>query len=453
MIDIKNILEEVKFVCRRLQEMDYEAYIVGGAVRDYYVGREPKDWDISTNAKPNQVVEIFDKVIPTGLKFGTVTVHVDNVEVEVTTYRSDGKYSDGRRPDEVFYSESIEDDLSRRDFRMNAMALDPVSGRILDPFGGSLDIGAKSINTVGNPQDRFDEDGLRMMRAIRFASQLSFNISRDVFHAIVRNRYKLKQVSMERIRDELFKILQSGNSRVGIELMCETGMMDFVIPQFMRTKDCLQNKWHSFDVYGHSLSVMENLPPDPILRLGGLLHDIGKPDTQTPHPCNKGEFRFLDHARVGALYVEGISKRLKLSNDDVNRVTHLVRHHMRMMEIPQSESGIRRLIKDLGIENIEEFIVFRRADMVDNPKKQALINEFNIDCERIRNILLKNPVLNSKGLVINGYDLMEYMGISEGPIVGKMIKFLTDRVIDQPELNTREKLFQLLKEMEKNEVP
>lgn len=452
MIDTKNIPKEVKFVCHRLQEMHFEAFVVGGAVRDYYVGREPKDWDISTNAKPDQVKEIFEKVVPTGLKFGTVTVHIDDVEIEVTTYRSDGKYSDGRRPDEIFFAESITEDLSRRDFRMNAMALDPASGRILDPFSGSLDISVKQINTVGDPQDRFDEDGLRILRAIRFASQLGFDISRDVFRAIVRNKRKLEHVSMERIREELFKIFQSGSPRVGIELMCGSGVMDFIIPQFMRTKGCLQNKWHSFDVYGHSLSVMENLPPDPLLRLAGLLHDIGKPDTQTPHPHNKGEFRFIDHANVGALYVEGIAKRLKLSNDDINRIIHIVKHHMRLMEIPTSELGIRKLLRDLGIENIEEFIIFRRADMVDNPKKQVLIKEFDIDCNRIRNIVAKNPVLDAKGLAINGHDLMKHMGIKGCPFIGEMIRFLTERVIENPELNTRDRLFQFLEEMEENEI-
>ena len=450
MIDTKHIPEEVKTVCCKLQAAQYEAYIVGGAVRDYYVGRTPKDWDISTNARPSQVMKLFDKVIPTGLLFGTVTVHIGNVEVEVTIYRSDGQYSDGRRPDEVSFSDSIEADLSRRDFRMNAMALDPINGRVLDPFCGSKDIGDKVINTVGKAQDRFDEDGLRIMRAIRFSSQLGFEISRDVFQAIVQHRRKLEQVSMERIKDELLKILKSNHPGTGIELMFDTKVMELVIPQFMRTKDCLQNKWHSFDVYGHTICVVENLPPDPILRLAGLLHDIGKPDTQSPHPHNKGEFRFLDHDKVGALYAEGITKRLKLSNDEVSRVVHLIKNHMRMMEIPQSDSGIRKLIRDLRVDNIEDFILFRRADMTDNPKKYALIDEFNRDCDRIRTVIANHPVLDSKGLAINGNDLMIHLGIAGGPFIGKIIRFLTERVIEHPELNTREKLFQLLEEMEEN---
>jgi putative nucleotidyltransferase with HDIG domain len=447
MIDVKCIPKEVKTVCKKIQEFGYESYVVGGAVRDFYIGRTPKDWDVSTNAEPNQVIKMFDNVIPTGIKFGTVTVILGQMKIEITTYRSDGKYSDGRRPDEISFSRSILEDLSRRDFRMNSMALDPISGCILDPFGGSIDIGSKIINTVGNPQDRFEEDGLRMMRAIRFASQLGFSISHDVFRAIVLNRRKLENISMERIRDEFFMILQSGSPALGIETMCNSCVMDFIIPQFVRTKGCLQNKWHSFDVYGHSISVMENLPPDPVLRLAGLLHDVGKPDTQSLHPKNKGEFRFIDHDRVGALYVEGIVKRLKLSNDDVSRIVHLVKHHMRMMEVPKSDSGIRRMIKDLGTNNIEEFIIFRRADMVDNPKKQALIEEFNKDCERIRDVLSTNPVTDSKDLAIDGHDIMEFLGISGGPDVGRIIKSLVEKVINDPKLNTKDELFQLLREI------
>jgi len=444
MMDTKNIPKEVIEVCSCLKDLGHEVYVVGGAVRDYYMGRIPKDWDISTSATPDQVIQAFNKVIPTGLKFGTVTVHLNDMEIEVTTYRSDGKYSDGRRPDEVAFSDSIDEDLSRRDFRMNAMALDPTTGRILDPFHGKLDISNKNINTVNNPQDRFNEDGLRIMRAVRFASQLGFTITRDVSRAITRNRRKLEQVSMERVRDELFKILSSENSRYGITFLCDAGLMDFIIPQFIRTKGCLQNKWHAFDVYGHSINVMEVLPPDPILRLAGLLHDIGKPDTQTPHLHHKGEFRFLEHGKVGGLYVEGIAKRLKLSNEDVGRIVHLVKHHMRLMEVPQSDSGIRRLIKDLGPDNIEEFITFRSADMVDSPQKQVMINEFDKECNRIRKIVDDNPVLNSKGLAINGHDIMDHLGMKSGPDIGKMVRFLTKKVIENPELNTREQLFSLL---------
>jgi tRNA nucleotidyltransferase (CCA-adding enzyme) len=260
----------------------------------------------------------------------------------------------------------------------------------------------------------------------------------------------LEQISMERIRDELLKILASRNPRLGITWMCDSGLMDFVIPQLVRTKGCKQNKWHTFDVWGHSVSVMEVLPPDPIFRLAGLLHDVGKPDTQSPHPSRKGEFRFLDHARVGALYVEGIAKRLKLSSDEVKRITHLTKHHMRLMEVPQSESGIRKLIRDLGSENVEEFITLRRADMVDNPKEQVLINEFDRECNRIREVLAKNPVLDSRGLVINGHDIMKHFGIKGGPIIGKMMGFLTEIVINNPELNTKESLLQMLEKEYEN---
>ena len=443
-MEVKNIPKEVMEVCRCLNNNGYETYVVGGAVRDYYIGRTPKDWDISTSAEPNVVVSMFDKVVPTGIKYGTVTVHIGNMQLEVTTYRNDGKYSDNRRPDEVSFAETIEEDLSRRDFRMNAMALDPLNGRMIDPFGGCINISNKIINTVGMPENRFAEDALRMMRAVRFASQLNFNLDRSVSRCILRTRRNLECVSTERIRDELLKILASSNPRHGITLLCDVGLMELIIPQFIRTKGCLQNKKHSFDVFNHSINVVSALPPDPILRLAGLLHDIGKPDTQVP--LGDGNFKFPEHDKLSALYAEGITKRLKLSNNDVNRVVHLIKYHMRLLNISKTDCGIRKLIKELGPENVEEFMLFHRADMFDRPKKQVLLAELEKDYDRIRKVLISNPVINSSGLVINGHDIMDHFQIEGGKEVGKMINYAVDVVMKNPELNTKDQLLKMLGE-------
>lgn len=440
-----DVPKQVKGVCKKLKNSGYIAYVVGGAVRDFYVGKTPKDWDVSTNAKPLEVMELFHKIIPTGIDYGTITVIEDGMAIEITTFRGDGIYSDGRRPDGITFVDSIEEDLSRRDLRMNAMAFDPITGQLVDPFFGAVDISNGEINTVGDADERFNEDALRMMRAIRFSSQLDFEISRDIFRSITRNREKLLNVSMERIREEFISILKSRNPRKGISLLCDSGLMNYIIPEFMRTKGCEQNRWHSYDVYNHSLNVMETLPPDPLLRLAGLIHDIGKPDTQTPS-ISKGEFRFPDHARVGAIYAESIMKKLKFSNHEIKKVSHMVNNHMRIANIPSKDFNIKRLIRDLKPEYVEDFIIFHRADMVDCPYKKTLITEFDRDCTRVRNMMTDNLVIDASGLAIDGNDIIS-LGIPAGPKVGDIIKNLVEVVIDNPELNKKECLIDMVMEV------
>jgi tRNA nucleotidyltransferase (CCA-adding enzyme) len=431
-------------VCHILNQSGFEAYLVGGAVRDIQIGRVPKDYDVTTNAHPEKIIELFDKVVPTGLKFGTVTVHLKGMEIEVTTYRSDGRYSDGRRPNEIVFAASLEEDLSRRDFTINALALDLNDTCPVDYFHGCADIKHRIIRTVGDPVERFSEDGLRPLRAIRFASQLDFEIHRDTFRAIRRSYDVFSKVSMERIRDELLKILASNNPEIGIKLLVESGLMNHVAPAFMRVVGCTQNRHHTQDVYGHSLSVMCALYPDPVLRFAGLFHDIGKPDVAVPNKSRKGEFHFVGHEKVGALYVEGIAKRLKFPINDVKRITHLIRHHMKLMDPPKSNPGLRRMIREMKPENMDEFLALRFADIYDSSNKESLINELVHVLIRVDDILNANHPLEIRDLVLSGDDIMEHLKIEAGPIVGKVLSFLMDRILDEPSLNTKEKLLELV---------
>jgi tRNA nucleotidyltransferase/poly(A) polymerase len=439
-------------ICRRLDDAGFEAYLVGGAVRDHIIGRVPKDYDVATNARPEQVVDLFDKVILTGIKFGTVTVHLEGMEVEVTTYRRDGQYSDGRRPDGVVFTDAIEEDLARRDLTINAMALDPVGDNpVLDPFGGCIDAMSWTIRAVGDPKERFDEDGLRPMRAIRFASQLNFGIHEDTFKAICRSYDVFSRVSMERVKDELFKILASHHPEVGIKLLVESGLMNYIAPAFMRTVGCVQNRHHTQDVYGHSLSVMCALDPDPVLRFAGLFHDIGKPDAAVPSKSRPGEFHFYHHEKVGALYVEGITKRLKFSANDVNRVTHLVRYHMRLMDPPKSDAGLRRMIKKLGAENMGDFLHLRAADISDSSNEEAMLAEFQKTLTRTDDMLEQGHPLEMRELAISGDDVMKHLKIGPGPMVGKVLSYLMDQVLDEPVFNTKERLLELVDDFSNNE--
>jgi len=430
-------------ICRRLNDAGFEAFVVGGAVRDFFLYRNPKDWDVATSARPEEVTELFDKVVPTGIKFGTVTVH-DDIEIEVTTYRCDGKYSDGRRPEDVMFTKDIHADLARRDLAINAMALDPLNNNeIVDPFNGQNDLKERIIRAVGDPMERFSEDGLRPMRAVRFASQLNFEVTKETFRAIRWSFGVFSKVSMERIRDELCKILVSNYPEVGINLLVETGLMRHIIPSFLATRGVVQNRHHTQDVYNHSITTMSAIYPEPVLRLTALLHDIGKPDTASPS-SREGEFHFRDHAKVGALYVEGITKRLKFSTNEVKKITHLVKHHLRLSTPPNSLAGLRRLIKELGVDNIREFLALRAADIVDAKNHTVLIAEWMDTLSRIDQIGDAGDPLEIRDLEVNGSDIIEHLDVEPGPIVGKILNILMEAVLEDPSLNTREALLEIV---------
>ncbi|MCR4626937.1 MAG: HD domain-containing protein, partial [Treponema sp.] len=318
------------------KEAGFEAYLVGGAVRDMLLGKTETDWDLTTNATPEQVMKIFKKVIPTGIAHGTVTVLFMGKQIEVTTYRTDSEYSDGRHPDKVIFTSSLEDDLSRRDFTMNAIAASLETGEIKDPFNGISDIKNKIIRTVGNPFDRFTEDGLRPIRAIRFSSQLDFEIEKKTFEAITTPEVRKKTlgISIERFRDEFVKTLKSNAPSKGFHLMEQTGILEYFIPELSFCRGVIQGDgrgFHEFDVLDHLLYACDGACNDNlIVRLAALFHDIGKPETKREQLSDSSgeKITFYNHESVSERITEKILTRLRFPNATVNEVCHLVKNHM-----------------------------------------------------------------------------------------------------------------------------
>ncbi|MFA5202829.1 MAG: CCA tRNA nucleotidyltransferase [Lentisphaeria bacterium] len=435
-------------VCKHLNDSGYEAWLVGGAVRDSIMGKEAHDWDIATNAKPEEVARLFPRVIETGVKHGTVTVMVDGEGFEVTTYRGEGTYSDGRRPDDVQFLNTIEEDLARRDFTINAIAYDPIKCVFRDPFLGRGDIDRCLIRAVGNPHKRFAEDGLRVLRAARFAATLRFEIELETYQAINPSLRSYTRVSAERIRDEWMKIMSAREPSVAFKIMAETGMLEITVPEMVPMFNCTQNKYHAYDVWVHTLQVVDACPEnDPILRIGALFHDIGKPQSKKPHPVT-GDATFYDHEDIGAEMVGAIASRLRFSAEERYRLIHLVQHHFIRYKSEDTDSTVRRWIRKVGFDNIPSLCTLARADIIGKGPlgfvsglDTAIIDE--LEARVIK--LSKTEVLptSTKVLVVDGNDIMKNLGIPPGATVGKILAHLLDEVTDDPALNTREKLLDM----------
>ncbi|MCR5606148.1 MAG: HD domain-containing protein [Treponema sp.] len=440
----------------------YEAYLVGGAVRDTLLGKKASDLDIATNATPEQVMTIFHKVIPTGIAHGTVTIHFMGEEIETTTFRTESDYSDGRHPDKVAYAATIEEDLSRRDFTMNAIAASLKDGAIVDPFNGQDDIKRKYIRTVGNPLERFSEDGLRPIRALRFASQLNFTIDDNTFKAIEDNsiRDKIKNISIERFRDEFVKILSSKKPSVGLALLEQTGIMDIFIPELKACRNCIQSDvrgFHEFDVANHLFYSCDGAPREKLnVRLAALFHDVGKPDVKRIEKIDEGEiFTFYNHEGVSAEKTREILFRLKFPNSLIDNVVHLVKNHMFYYEPKWTDAAVRRFIMRIKAENIEDLFDLRLADVygmhntavVANSETVANLNELS---DRIKKIESEHTAISLKSLAVNGNDLIK-IGIPAGKKIGFILNELLETVLDDPSENTKEKLL-LIAENIKNKA-
>src|SRR3989344_2508393 len=365
------IPSQVIKVIKDLQNASFEAYAVGGCVRDILLGVEPKDWDIATSAKPEEIQKVFPKNFYEN-KFGTVTVLENGVEIQVATYRIDVKYSDKRHPDSVKFTASLKEDLARRDFTVNAMALEVQSPKskvqsyeIIDPFGGQEDLKNKIIRTVGDPKERFGEDALRLMRAIRFASQLDFLIEEKTFLSIKNFSSLISFISQERVRDEFIKTIMTDNAHNGIELMRETGILKIILPELMEGYQVTQNLHHIYDVYEHNLRALKYAVEQKFslqVRLTALFHDIGKP--RTKH--GDGErATFYSHDVVGARIAKKVMERMKFSRQDIDLVVLLVRYHLFYYNVDEvTPSSVRRLIKNVGLENMDDLINLRMADRI-----------------------------------------------------------------------------------------
>ncbi|MCL2192876.1 MAG: HD domain-containing protein [Treponema sp.] len=423
-----------------------EACLVGGAVRDMLRGKKAHDWDLATNATPTEVKEIFRnlqprvKVIPTGIKHGTVTVLYKGRSVEVTTYRTETDYSDGRRPDQVHYAASIEEDLSRRDFTMNAVALRLPSGKRVDPFNGEADIKAKVIRCVGDPALRFAEDGLRPLRAVRFAAQLSFKAEEQTLAAIGGALETTAKVAAERVKDELDKVLASHEPSIAFLLMERTGLLKLLLPELAACRGVEQKGSHRFDVLDHSLMACDFAARKGCsaeVRFAALLHDVGKPGVLSFDEI--GERTFHQHDAESARIAGNVLSRLRFPNAFIEQVCHLVAEHMFHYTDDWSDAAVRRFVVRAGRENLPALYQLRRADTFAKAGLEPPPSYLLPLIDRVEKILAENQAFSLRDLAVSGRDLMA-MGIAPGKNLGKILNELLEAVLDDPGLNTRDKL-------------
>ena len=443
----KSIDPVLKEIASMFTASQKEIYLVGGAVRDMHMGKKIHDWDLATDALPEEVMAIVrragGKVIPTGIKHGTVTVLYKNNSAEVTTFRTESDYSDGRRPDNVSYAATIEEDLSRRDFTMNAIAMRLPDGKIADPFGGAKDIKKELIRCVGEPQERFNEDGLRPLRAVRFASQLGFIIEQKTLDAIPLVLPVCEKVSWERVRDEIDKILASSLPSQGIRLMEETGLLKLFIPELDNCRGIDQKGFHQFDVLDHSLLACDYAAANNFsyeVRLAALFHDIGKPDVRDIDET--GVYTFYRHEEVSAEMCRTIMNRMRYPNIVIDKTCHLVKQHMFLYTDEWSDSAVRRFIARIGEDNLEDIYRLRRADIYGFSGKKPDYRSIEKLVERVNKVLEKGNAFSIKNLAVSGNDLMA-IGIPGGKMIGVILKQLLETVLDDPTQNTRERLLEI----------
>jgi tRNA nucleotidyltransferase (CCA-adding enzyme) len=422
----------VKTILGRLHSRGHEAYIVGGAVRDVCMKQAVTDWDLTTSAPPEAIESVFHDIKRFSLKHETVTLVEQSRHYEVTCFRG----QDGP-------GETIEEDLSHRDFTINAMAYDARTKRIIDPYGGRTDILRGLIRAVGNPEDRFREDPLRLMRAVRMATEIGFKIELKTLKAIRRMAKQLRGVAEERIRDELLKILLSKKPSRGLELLQENGLLETFLPELL---EGVRKKQNHDTIYGHILKTTDRVEPKPALRLAALFHDIAKPRHREK---TKGEFRFPGHEAAGARMAQEIMLRLKFSRGMIHEVAHLVRHHVPVTsyDVAWSDEALRRLVRRLKPERIKDFFSFSRADLLAQGRRNRRVRILS-DLEKSAYRIIKKPLaLEARQLAIDGKKVMDIFGLPPGPKVGKILEFLMERVTDHPEMNTEDKLIALLDEM------
>lgn len=419
----------------------YQCYLVGGAIRNIIAGRPTSDFDFATNAEPKEVQRLFKRVIPTGIQHGTVTVLFKGHHLEVTTFRIEGKYSDSRRPDTIEFTPSIYEDLKRRDFTINAIAYNLAEHEIIDPHGGKTDIKKKLIKSIGNPDDRFREDPLRMLRACRFSAQLEFSVDDKTLEGIINNNKLIQNVSMERIRDEFIKIVTSPAPGRGIELMDETGLLHLILPELSATKGVPQKGMHVYDVFNHSIRAMEFAENKLEVRLAALFHDLGKADTI--ERGEDGQPRFHDHERVSEEKTHALMNRLKFPKYLEKTVSLLVRNHMFSYDNLRSDSAIRRFLARVGKESLEDLFLLRRADSSGIAGKRYACPKLAELEDKIREIESEDHALTVQDLNIDGNTLSEKAGIPKGPEMGKILAFLLEAVLDDPSLNSEDRLIAL----------
>ena len=449
------IPKEIREIVNQFTQRHFEAYLVGGCVRDLLLGIKPHDWDLATNIKPEAIQKLFPKQSFLENDFGTVTVLTKSKDeslraVEITPYRKEGKYQDQRHPESVSFVNSLEQDLSRRDFTINAMALDirrhpPV---LIDPFQGKVDLKNKILRAVGDPNQRFAEDALRLMRAVRLATVLNFQIEPETKEAIQKRAALLAHISPERIRDELIKIIMSPRAAQGIEKLRQLALMPYIIPEMEETYGVSQNKHHIYDVYEHLLHSLDYAAKQGFnlsVRLAALFHDIGKPRVKQG---DGPEATFYNHEVVGAKMTEKIMTRLRFPKKEIEKVVKLVRYHLFYYNVGEvGESSVRRLVRKVGLENMADLIKLRMADRIGSgvPKaKPYKLRHLEYIIEKISH----DPISVNK-LQVSGKDVLDILGIQPGPKVGQILNILLDQVLDDPKKNQPSKLKEMIRELGK----
>lgn len=439
---LAHVPADVLDICKRLREKGKRGWIVGGCVRDLLRGKDAKDWDIATDARPEEVVGMFRKVIPTGIQHGTVTVLLRGTHYEVTTLRGEGAYSDGRRPDAVEFVDDITADLARRDFTFNAIALDPIDGHIIDPFDGQKDLVAKVVRAVGNADERFVEDGLRVLRAARFAATLECTIDPATEAAMAHERslQTFRKVSAERVRDEWMKTMKARAPSVAFEAMRRTSVLGIVCPELLESVGCEQNKWHGFDVWGHAMACLDACKPDPVLRIAALFHDVAKPRTRA-FSDKTNDFTFYEHERIGAEMADPILLRLRFSNDERAKIVGLIRHHLICYDETWTDAAVRRWLRrvtpDLAPDLYEIGFADARGKGRDASADIRAIEELRA---RVEALIAAGAALSARDLAVNGKDLMTELSLAPGRVIGVILERLVEVVTEDPSANTRDRL-------------
>lgn len=448
----------VKQIIKKFQDAGFEIYIVGGAVRDILMDKNVADWDFTTNAAPEEILKIF----PEGFydnQFGTVGIAHESSSrpYEITTFRKEFGYSDKRRPDKVEWGKTLEEDLARRDFTINAMALRLPLGKLgvaqgkpsyelIDPYDGQEDLRKKIIRAVGDPVKRFSEDALRMMRAVRIAAELGFTIEEETFEAIKLHAGSIKHIAAERVRDELFKTLKSDYPYEGMVILRNSGLMSQILPELEEAFGVEQKspeRHHIYDVGTHSFFSLKFCPSkDPLVRFAALIHDVGKPKTQKI--TDDKVITFYNHEIVGAHITKKITERLRFSKKDQERLFVLVRYHQFTVDERQTDSAIRRFIKNVGKENVQDMLDLRIGDRLGGGAKETSWR-FEKFKKRLKEVQ-KQP-FSIKDLKVKGNDVMKILSIKPGPKVGEVLNKLFEEVEQDPSKNTREYLLQRIKEI------
>ena len=446
MIVRKDIPKEVLYVSDTLEKEGFEAYLIGGCVRDLLIGKKPKDWDVTTNAHPDEIERIFPETYCNN-EYGTVGVVIDDAEdetlrvIEVTPYRTESEYSDARRPNSVMFGVSLEEDLKRRDFTINAIAYSPKEEKIIDLFEGLADIEKKRLKTVGDPDERFSEDALRMMRAVRLSCELNFALETGTLTSITNNRANLSRISMERISEEFLRIIGSTAPMQGIVLLERLGLLDYILPELKEAIGCEQGGAHAYDVYEHILRTLQAAADKGFsteLRLAALFHDIAKPATRRIGGKNK-EYTFYGHEVVGAKMTRVILQRLKLPRETIDIVEKLVRNHMFFSDPDQiTLSAVRRTIVRIGEDHIEDLLNLRVCDRIGTgrPKEQPFrFRQYKAMVDQA----LRDPI-SVRMLKIDGNKIMEITGEKPGKKLGYLLHALLEEVLDNPGKNTEDHL-------------